>query len=71
MLVCCLQPLVECCGFVASASVMVAADFAILEQLGYVACWLLSPHCFLDRSDLRYTFPRIRYFAELSKVPGS
>jgi len=26
---------------------------------------------FLDRLDLRYTFPRIHWFAELGKVPGS
>ncbi len=26
---------------------------------------------FLDRLDLRYTFPTIHYFAELGKVPGS
>ena len=40
--------------FVASASVMVAADFVILEQLGCVACWLLKakllPHCLLGQS---------------------
>ncbi len=26
---------------------------------------------FLDRLDLRYTFPRTHYFPELGKVPGS
>ena len=30
-----------------------------------------SAICYLDRLDLRRTFPRIHQFAELGKVPGS
>jgi len=53
----------------------------ILGSLGTVSLDLVIftqvPHChtshmtFTARLDLRYTFPRIRQFAELGKVPGS
>ena len=59
-------------GFVAFASVMVAADLESLEQLGSVACRLLLPHTLLDNlTDASRVLPGACNMASCSSVAFS
>ena len=60
-------------AFAAASLAFFAAILASLASSSALSLASSSAYMshFLDRLDLRYTFPRIHWFAELGKVPGS